>query len=185
MNTTLYLLTWWKIRSEVRIIRRNFGQDMRNSNKVSAIRAAKNMSLFVAAFFIQWFTAALFGAWSLFGVVPVAMFHINTTLTNLGGLLNLGVFFIVNRKRGTRTSTQKFSKTSNNSQSQGAVSNFTESRIGDSTQTVSTVTNWLTIFLSMDKYYTKQIADLFKSVGIETPYTRAVQRQLDFTAQLL
>ena len=170
MNTTLYLLTWWKIRSEIRIIRKNFGQDMRKNDKVSSIKAAKNMSLFVAAFFVQLFTAALFGAWSLLGEVPVAIFHVNTTLTNLGGLLNLRVFFIINKKRCTRTSTQKFSRTLNSSQSQGTVSSFISSRIGDSMQTVSTVTNWFAIVLFMDRL-TPKIADLISSVCIESPYT--------------
>ena len=106
MNSTLYILSWWKIRSELKIINSTLGKDRQGHDKRS-ITAAKNMSLFVAAFFIQWFVAALFGVWSMIGNTPAVVSHITTTFTNLGGVLNLGVYFIVNRRRHNRTSTQR------------------------------------------------------------------------------
>ena len=98
LNSTFYLLSWWKIRSELKIINTTLGQDRKSHDKKS-ITAAKNMSLFVAAFFIQWFVAVLFGFWSMIGNTPAVIFHINTTFANLGGVLNLGVYYMVNRRK--------------------------------------------------------------------------------------
>ena len=74
-------------------------------------RAAKAMSLFVLAFVIQWWAMALFGAWQLATTkeVPQAIHHLVTTFSNIGGCLNLGVFFLIHRKRlsmGERDATE-------------------------------------------------------------------------------
>ena len=100
MNTILYLLTWLKIRSEVKVIRDNLGEDF--PHKRTSIRAAKSMSLFVAAFFIQWCTAGIYGAWSLFDTAPAAVLHVVTKFTNIGGILNLCVFIILSRRKNKR-----------------------------------------------------------------------------------
>ena len=110
MNSVLYLLTWMKIRSEVRLIRKNMGQDP--PNRKTARRAAKSMSLFVAAFFIQWWAAGLYGAWGLFGDIPNIVLHTSTTFTNIGGILNLGVFILVTRNRSHRDKARAFSSKS-------------------------------------------------------------------------
>lgn len=100
LNTVLYLLTWLKIRSEVKMIRDNLGQDF--PHKKTSIRAAKSMSLFIAAFFIQWCTAGIYGVWSLFDIAPAAVLHIVTKFTNIGGILNLCVFIILSRRKNKR-----------------------------------------------------------------------------------
>ena len=99
MNSVLYVLTWLKLRSEIKIIRNNLGQCQRNRRTSS--RVAKSMSLFVAAFFVQWWAAGLYGAWGLFGETPEFVTHASVTFTNIGGLLNLGVFIVIHR-RGKR-----------------------------------------------------------------------------------
>ena len=136
LNSLLYLLSWWKIRSEVTFIRKNLGQDRRSHDKTS-IAAAKNMSLFVAAFFIQWFIAGLFGVWSLVGNTPSVIFHINTILTNLGGVLNLGVFFMVNKRRYNRQSTRTFRDTVSVNRERNSDSGIGNTRLCDSAGTMT------------------------------------------------
>lgn len=57
------------------------------------------MSLFVTAFFIQWWVLAVFGVCQLSGNVPPLLLNLMTIFSNIGGLLNGIVFiFIVQRK---------------------------------------------------------------------------------------
>ena len=97
MNSLLYLLTWLRINSEVRKIKCNMGQDP--PSRKAARRAAKFMSLFVAAFFIQWWSTGLYGAWELFEKAPDVLLHTCTIFPNIGGALNLGVYVMINKKR--------------------------------------------------------------------------------------
>ena len=97
MNAVLYLLSWLKISSEVRQIRANLGQDP--PSRMTARRAATSMSMLVAAFLIQWWPTGLWGAWELFGKAHETLMHFCVTFANLGGVLNLGVYLIINRKR--------------------------------------------------------------------------------------
>ena len=62
-------------------------------------RAAKFMSLFVAAFFVQWWSTGLYGAWGLFVKAPDVLLHTCTIFPNIGGALNLGVYVLINKKR--------------------------------------------------------------------------------------
>ena len=103
MNIILYFLTWKRIRDETRRIR--YTQGSKPASMRASHRAAKAMSLFVAAFFIQWWAMALFGIWALAGPVPQVIFHLVTTFSNLGGILNLGVFIIIRRRNLTRGET--------------------------------------------------------------------------------
>ena len=100
MNILLYILTWTKIRRETRFIQQNLGQN--HQSRKATIKAARSMSLFVVAFFIQWCSAGIYGAWGLFGTVPIALFHAVTTFNNIGGIMNLIVYFIVHRKEIAR-----------------------------------------------------------------------------------
>lgn len=96
MNVVLYLLTWYRIRKEEPRFKDLSGQ---SSNVVrSSHRAAKNMSLFVAAYFIQWWATALYGVWQLLEDVPLVLFQFVTTFSNIGGILN-GIVYVVIRKR--------------------------------------------------------------------------------------
>ena len=69
-----------------------------------AKRAAKNMSMFVFAFFIQWGPLALFGTWYLIGDErPLVLFHIVTVFSNIGGCLNLCVYLIIRHRNNHNT----------------------------------------------------------------------------------
>ncbi|XP_057309263.1 uncharacterized protein LOC130647428 [Hydractinia symbiolongicarpus] len=95
-NIVLYVLTWYRIRKEEPRFKNSSGQD---ANVVrSSHRAAKNMSLFVAAFFIQWWARVLYGVWQIIAVVPQALFQCVTTFSNIGGILN-GIVYVIIRKR--------------------------------------------------------------------------------------
>ncbi|WAR00175.1 hypothetical protein MAR_024547 [Mya arenaria] len=96
MNIVLYILTWNQIRKQCNDIKVSLGP-MPASMRASH-RAARAMSLFVAAFFIQWWAMALYGIWGL-GTddVPQPIFHFVTTFSNIGGFLNLAVFLIIRR----------------------------------------------------------------------------------------
>ena len=100
MNTILYLLTWFKISSEIRNISSNLGQDP--PSRIAARQAAKSMSLLVAAFLIQWWSPGLYGALELFGRGPDVLLHTCGIFGNTGGALNLGVYALINRKRLTK-----------------------------------------------------------------------------------
>ena len=97
LNIVLYAL---KIHSETRRIRKTLG------TKPASVRAehqaAKAMSLFVAAFFIQWWALSIYGIWALVGQVPEEYFYLLITFDNLGGIFNLGVYIIIRRRKLTQ-----------------------------------------------------------------------------------
>ncbi|XP_053400394.1 uncharacterized protein LOC123558079 [Mercenaria mercenaria] len=96
MNSIMYAITWKRIRQET--ISLNLNLQNRNISNRSH-RAAKNMSMFVVAFFIQWFPITLFGIWQLLGGdMPLALFHTVTIFSNIGGCLNLGIYIIIRRR---------------------------------------------------------------------------------------
>lgn len=98
LNTVLYILTWKRIREQTETVKQNFGT-MSASMRASH-RAAKAMSLFVVAFFIQWWAMAFYGFWQLIDEnVPQPIHHLVTTFSNIGGCLNLGVYIILRRRQ--------------------------------------------------------------------------------------
>ncbi|XP_045206524.2 uncharacterized protein LOC123558712 [Mercenaria mercenaria] len=109
VNTILYILTWKRIRDETETFEKSV-HDMSASMRASH-RAARAMSLFVAAFFIQWWAMALYGVWGLVDEnVPQPIFHFVTTFSNIGGCLNLGVYLLIHRQqlgKGENISTEK------------------------------------------------------------------------------
>lgn len=97
-NIVLYVLTWKRIHEQVEAIKVSMGPmppAMRASH-----RAARAMSLFVVAFFVQWWAMAMYGIWALVDEdnVPQAVFHFVTTFSNIGGILNLIVFILIHRR---------------------------------------------------------------------------------------
>ncbi|XP_057309262.1 uncharacterized protein LOC130647427 [Hydractinia symbiolongicarpus] len=99
MNIILYVLTWYRIRKEEPRFKDLSGQ---NSNAVrSSHRAAKNMSLFVAAFFMQWWATVVYGVWQIFTDVPQELIQCVTTFSNIGGILNGIVYVIIRRRNGS------------------------------------------------------------------------------------
>lgn len=114
-NTVLYILTWKRIHDQSEAIKQSLS-GMSASMRASH-RAARAMSLFVAAFFIQWWAMALYGIWGLADEenVPQFVFHVVTTFSNIGGCLNLGVYVLIRRRqlgKGEHMSTEKQSKDS-------------------------------------------------------------------------
>ncbi|KAH3789190.1 hypothetical protein DPMN_167362 [Dreissena polymorpha] len=109
-NVVLYFLTWLKIRHQTEIIMQSLGNQC--TSKKASIRAAQAMLLFLVAFFIQWGALSLFGLWNLITAdpskVPEPLYYIVVILSNMGGVLNLGVYFIIRRRqRGTGKSDEK------------------------------------------------------------------------------
>ena len=65
------------------------------------------MSLFVLVFFIQWSALAVFGIWVMITKnVPLAMFLLVTSFSNIGGILN-GIVFLIMRRNKTRKTAPK------------------------------------------------------------------------------
>ncbi|XP_045211074.1 uncharacterized protein LOC123562504 [Mercenaria mercenaria] len=96
MNSVMYAVTWKRIREETHNLHTNLR--IQNITKKSK-RAAKNMSMFVVAFFIQWGPLSLFGIWGLIDVnIPLPLFHIVTVFCNIGGCLNLIIYLIIRRR---------------------------------------------------------------------------------------
>ena len=144
LNSTLYLLSWWKIRSQLKEINTTLGK-AKQGHDTTSINVAQNMSLFVAAFFIQWAAAGIYGVWSMIGNTPIVIFHITTTFTNLGGVLNLGVYFIVNRRRHDRKSVRSFRETVSGHSGRMSLSVTSDTNLSESTApktgSLSTITH--------------------------------------------
>lgn len=109
INTVLYILTWKRIHDETEMFEKTV-VEMSASMRASH-RAARAMSLFVTAFFIQWWAMALYGVWALIDEdVPQPVFHFVTTFSNIGGCLNLAVYVLIHRRdlsKGEHISTEK------------------------------------------------------------------------------
>ena len=71
------------------------------------------MSLFVLAFFIQWWAMTVYGVWQLVKDVPQLLFNFVTTFSNVGGILNGIVFIIIVRRKQKDALTKRYRGTSN------------------------------------------------------------------------
>ena len=93
----LYILTWYRIQKEEPQFNNLNGEDapiIRASH-----RAARNMSLFVAAFIVQWWAATISGVWFFVtDHVSIVLFQVLTIFTNSGGILNILVYLIIRRR---------------------------------------------------------------------------------------
>ena len=93
------MLTWYRIRKE----EFSFKRDENNEILKSSHRAARSMSLFVAAFMIQWWAMAMYGIWQVTvknrSRVPLFLFQLGTIFSNIGGVLNAVVYFLIRRQR--------------------------------------------------------------------------------------
>ncbi|WAR15164.1 hypothetical protein MAR_005269 [Mya arenaria] len=100
VNLLLYILTFIKIRIDVKDIRQSLGNMASTAGR--HIRAARNMSMFVVAFFVQWSSIVLSGVWLMFADdiadVPEVLKTIVGISTNLGGVLNMIVYLAVFKK---------------------------------------------------------------------------------------
>lgn len=114
-NTVLYILTWKRIHDQGEAVKKSLS-GMSAAMRASH-RAARAMSLFVAAFLIQWWAMGLYGIWALVDDenVPQALFHLVTTFSNIGGCLNLAVYCLIRRRhlgQGEHLSHDKLSRDS-------------------------------------------------------------------------
>lgn len=122
MNSVMYVLTWKSIKQQERN-----SSAKRKASTSNAQRAAKTMSMFVVAFFIQWWSLALFGVWvKIDSDVPQVIHHFVTTFTNIGGCLNLAIFLIMRRRGQTRSKQLGTSDLKIKSTDSGHVSAFDE-----------------------------------------------------------
>ncbi|XP_060077116.1 adhesion G protein-coupled receptor E1-like [Ylistrum balloti] len=104
VNSVLYALTWYRIASEAKRLESTLGGT--SASVKASHRAARNMFLFLTAFFVQWWALAVNGIWFLFDVPPVALFQIVTTFSNIGGVLNLLVYLVIRRRKRALTPTE-------------------------------------------------------------------------------
>jgi len=101
LNILLYVLTWTRIYRQVNEVKKTLGT-MSASMKASH-KAVRTMSLFVSAFFIQWFSLSVYSVWVLVDAnIPQTLVHIITIFSNIGGVLNLCVFLIIKRTKKER-----------------------------------------------------------------------------------
>ncbi|XP_060067601.1 uncharacterized protein LOC132547817 [Ylistrum balloti] len=96
-NTTLYGLTWCRVRIESRALEASLGPTVNASAR--SHRVARNMFLFLIVYFIQWWPASILSILILFPNPPVYMIHLVTTFCNIGGILNAVVYFVIRRRR--------------------------------------------------------------------------------------
>ncbi|XP_062593174.1 uncharacterized protein LOC134254653 [Saccostrea cucullata] len=131
VNVVLYILTWWKINTESKRLKTMLGKEAQTVR--ASHRAAKLMSLFVAAFFIQWWALAIISVWHNFAVVPQEFFTVVVVFTNLGGVLN-GVVYIIIKNRRNQNYNSKVSKVKKNCSQMSL-----DSGMGNSCTNISTV----------------------------------------------
>jgi len=96
INIVLYTLTWVRIYKQDRKLRRFKGTKVFRAST----RVARSISLFVFAFFIQWWPNFVFGLWSVLVDDPRDIFdNVKVIFANLGGVFNLVVYVIIRRRR--------------------------------------------------------------------------------------
>ncbi|WAR17469.1 hypothetical protein MAR_032063, partial [Mya arenaria] len=94
LNTLLYIMTWFKIRNQANNLKKTLGPLTRTAN--APYKAARNMSMFVLALFVQWSFTAVFGSWAVIvknpAKIPEVMHDFGLIFSNLGGIMNLVIF---------------------------------------------------------------------------------------------
>ena len=105
-NIVLYILTWIRLRTEAKRLKYVLGKDAKTVR--ASHGAARTMSLFVVAFFVQWWALAVYGTWQLITAdVPQLLFQFVTTYSNVGGILNGVVYIIIRRRQASSTKNNK------------------------------------------------------------------------------
>ena len=106
INIVLYILTWIRLRTEAKRLKYVLGKDAKTVR--ASHGAARTMSLFVVAFFVQWWAMAVYGIWQLAtDDVPQLLFQFVTTYSNIGGILNGIVYIIIRRRKSSATKDNK------------------------------------------------------------------------------
>lgn len=96
-NVVLYVLTWWKIHTESKRIKTMLGNEAQTLR--ASHRAAKLMSLFVTAYFVQWWAISIAIVWYKFAVIPKEFYTITVIFSNIGGVINGFVYIIIERRK--------------------------------------------------------------------------------------
>ena len=104
INIILYFLTWRRIKEEEPKFKGINGREARVVR--ASHRAARTMSLFVTAFIIQWWAMCVYGIVQVSSTitVPIELFQFVTTFSNIGGILNGIVYYVIRRRSKERTS---------------------------------------------------------------------------------
>lgn len=97
VNSALYVATWIKIYKDSKALADVLGESAQSIKSIH--NAAKNMSLFVAVFFVQWFSLAAYSITALLGNVPEVILYLAIFFNNFGGVLNGIVFIIIKRRK--------------------------------------------------------------------------------------
>lgn len=97
VNSALYVATWIKIYKDSKALADVLGESAQSIKSIH--NAAKNMSLFVAVFFVQWFSLAAYSITALLGNVPEVVLYLAIFFNNFGGVLNGIVFIIIKRRK--------------------------------------------------------------------------------------
>ncbi|XP_052067164.1 uncharacterized protein LOC127706548 [Mytilus californianus] len=97
VNSILYIATWIRIYKESTEIANTLGSAAQSIKCVH--KSARNMSLFVAVFLIQWFPLAVYSITALLGEIPEVIMYLAISFTNIGGVLNGMVFIIIKRRK--------------------------------------------------------------------------------------
>ena len=97
MNVILYIISWVRMHKEAEELKKSLGSSSQALH--ASHRAAKTMSVFVMAFFVQWWAMTMYGVWQLVADVPQLVFNFVTTFSNVGGILNGIVFIIILRRK--------------------------------------------------------------------------------------
>ncbi|XP_062610876.1 uncharacterized protein LOC134272691 [Saccostrea cucullata] len=98
LNSILYSMTLRNIYLKEKELKKTLGKQALTTRMRHA--AARAMSVFVLVFLIQWWAMAVYGLWSFIEpeAVPAPIYHLVTTFSNVGGILNFGVYLYIRRR---------------------------------------------------------------------------------------
>ncbi|KAK3106986.1 hypothetical protein FSP39_004474 [Pinctada imbricata] len=122
----LYAVTWYHISKETKTIQASLGQATQSVQ--SSRLAARNMSLFVAVFFIQYAPSGISSIVMMRGDINPIAVPVVLAFTNIGGVLNCIVYLVV-RKKGSKVNPTQNS--SNNKEATGKHSSKTDMDTSD------------------------------------------------------
>ena len=98
LNSILYGVTLREIYLKEKDLKKTLGKQ--TSITKMKHTAARAMSVFVLVFLVQWWAMAVYGLWSFIDpqAVPATIYHLVTTFSNVGGILNFIVYIYIRRR---------------------------------------------------------------------------------------
>ena len=77
---------------------------------MAPITSARRMSFFVLALLVQWWPMAAWGTWALFvddpNDIPAILYFFGIIFNNLGGVFNLIIYLVLNKKDNRSSQTE-------------------------------------------------------------------------------